>query len=101
MNRIAIIALIALSGCSSTTVYEASVGYNTTQLMPWSRDQSGGFNGPKDVVRFSVRQESRDGRKFCGYSHISHLSAGYPFNDRAEDWLDMVECGVRIRGNSF
>lgn len=92
------IALFSSAGCTGTTVYEAAVGYNATRLMPWSEHRDGGFAGPSDTVRFTVRQESLDGKRFCGFTHISHLSAGWPFNDRHEDWLDVVECGLSFRG---
>ncbi len=87
---------LAITGCASHTVYEASVGTNVTQSMPWSGGQDGGFYGPKDVVRFAVRQESDSGRFFVEYAHTSHLSAGWPVNDHAESWLDTVSVGVRF-----
>lgn len=98
MKALTAAVVLALSGCSTSPVYEVAAGFNATQYMPWSEGSGGGFDGPRDVVRFTVRQESRNGKRFCGYSHISHVSAGFPFNDQHEDWLDMVECGVRIGG---
>lgn len=100
MKSLIAVAALSLAGCSSTTVYEAAVGYNATEHMPWSQGSGGGFEGPHDTVRFTVRQESVDGKHFCGYSHTSHLSAGWPFNDKGEDWLDVVECGVRFRSSN-
>jgi hypothetical protein len=99
MKATALLYAIVLASCSgcAVTVYEAAVGANVTKYMPWSEGRSGGFDGPTDVVRFTVRQESRDGRRFRGFSHISHLSAGWPVNGKSEDWLDMIECGYRFR----
>lgn len=97
MKSLIAVAALSLAGCSSTTVYEAAIGYNATAQMPWSQNSDGGFDGPRDTVRFTVRQESINGRYFCGYSHISHLSAGWPFNNDDEDWLDIIEAGVRFQ----
>lgn len=94
---LAFAAALALSGCAGTTVYEAALGVNTSRSMPWSQGQDGGFSGGRDTVRFTVERESLDGRHFCGVTHISHLSHGWPVNDQPEDWLDMFECGVRMR----
>lgn len=87
---------LLLSGCASNTVYEVAVGANVTDRMPWSAGRTGGFDGPRDTFRFTARHEM--GRTFVAYSHISHLSAGWPVNDRSEDWLDHVEFGVRFGG---
>lgn len=95
----AIAACLLLTGCASSggyTVYEVAGGVNVTKQLPWSKGQDGGFAGPQDTVRFTVRRESGNGRSFVGYSHISHLSAGWPINDRQEDWLDVIEFGVRF-----
>lgn len=93
----AAIASLALAGCAGTTTYEIAVGANVSRAMPWSDGRDGGFDGPRDTVRFTVR---RDGQRFfCGASHISHLSAGWPVNNAREDWLDVVECGVRFKSN--
>lgn len=89
----ALILVGGLFGCAGQTVYEAAVGANVSSAMPWSNGSDGGFH-PSDTVRFTVRREDR--RTFCGFSHISHISAGAPFNSKSEDWLDMVECGVRF-----
>lgn len=94
MKRLAILAACALTlqGCAT---YEVAVGVNTSRYMPWSQGADGGFNGPLDTIRFSARRDlGQNG--FCQVSHISHLSAGWPFNDKTEDWLDMAECGVRF-----
>jgi hypothetical protein len=94
-----LIVAAALSGCAGTTVYEGAVGAKVTQYMPWSRGHGGGFDGPNDTVRLSVRREDERGRTFCGLTHVSHMSAGWPFNNRDEDWLDIFECGVRFAPN--
>ena len=106
MNRtIIFLAAVALTGCSvmpaadlpGHTVYEAAVGANVTKAMPWSRNLQGGFAGPDDTMRFTIRRENGNGRTFVSFSHISHLSSGWPVNnERTEDWLDIVEFGVRF-----
>lgn len=98
-----ILAAVLLSACTTLpgsrgyTVYEAAVGANVTKAMPWSRNLDGGFAGPDDTVRFTVRREHSNGRTFVSCSHISHLSSGWPVNgERTEDWLDICEFGVRF-----
>lgn len=93
-----LVASMVLAGCSAIperTSFEVAVGANVTSRMPWSNGQSGGFDGPTDTVRFTVRYDVSD-RSFCAYNHVSHLSAGWPVNDQPEDWLDTVECGLRF-----
>lgn len=85
---------LMLGGCAGNNVYEFAVGANVTEYMPWSEGQQGGFAGGVDTVRASVRRESNDGKRFCQFSHHSHISTGAPFNDRYEDWFDNVECGL-------
>lgn len=108
MKRIVMVAALLLSGCSMAPahksgylVYEAAAGVNATKWMPWSQSSDGGFDGPQDTVRFTVRRESNNGRTFVSYSHISHLSAGWPINDKKEDWLDVIEFGVRFDSRDF
>lgn len=100
---LAVLVIPAISACTSLppesrgyTVYEAAVGANVTKAMPWSRNLDGGFAGPDDTLRFTVRREHGNGRTFVSYSHISHLSSGWPANERAEDWLDVIEFGLRF-----
>lgn len=93
-----ILGAALLSGCTftqdSSTYFESALGINASKEMPWSQGQNT-FEGPRDTIRFSIRHEN--GASFCSFSHISHLSAGFPFNDEEEDWLDMFECGMRVR----
>jgi hypothetical protein len=86
---------VLLSGCASQTVYEAAVGANVTSSMPWSQGRSGGFAGPQDVAHFAVRTEYQNG-VFVEWRHLSHFSAGAPFNDKPEDWVDSINVGYRF-----
>lgn len=75
---------------------EIALGVNVSPHMPWSIDGAdGGFDGPIDTVRFSLRA-SYGNNTFLQYSHISHLSTGWPVNDEQEDWLDIIEFGVKF-----
>lgn len=86
MAKLFALALVfPLMGCAGTTSFEVALGYGLTD---------GGFAGPDDTVRFTLRRDH--GRTFCALTHISHITAGKPFNDRHEDWLDIVECGLRF-----
>lgn len=101
MKRIAMSVLLAasLSGCAGYNVYELAGGYDTSRHMPWSHGQSGGFDDTgecNDTLRFTARRESANGRLFASVTHISHLTCGWPVNDKPERWLDVVEVGVRI-----
>src|SRR3990172_2062013 len=108
--RTLLLTTLALTGCSAMpdsvgpghTIYEAAIGANVTKSMPWSRNLQGGFAGPDDVARFTVRREHSNGRTFVSFSHISHLSSGWPVNsERNEDWLDVVEFGLRFDSREF
>lgn len=98
--RLAVVSALAavlwlLTGCATTVyTFEASVGANVTKHMSGA-GYGGGFDGPRDVVQFAV--QAQQGRGFCEFRHLSHLSAGAPFNDRREDFVDMLSCGVRLR----
>lgn len=92
--------LFGAGGCSNVPrqlSFESAVGVNVSGSMPWSQGHDGGFAGPNDTVRFSVRYDISE-RSFCQLSHTSHLSAGWPVNGKSEDWLDVIECGTRFRG---
>lgn len=91
-------AAAVIAGCASVPPsLEIAVGANVSEHMPWSQDGDGGFDGPKDTVRFTVRYDISD-VTFCSLNHVSHLSAGWPVNSRREDWLDTIECGVSFGG---
>jgi hypothetical protein len=105
--------LIAVTGVASglfmsaqdahagTLDLEVSVGANITPLLSgnpkFGAGSDGGFEGPRDTIEFAVVWRSDSGRWFCKLSHISHLSAGPPFNDRPEDFLERLEVGYRWR----
>lgn len=92
-------AMVLMSGCSTTRwTFETSVGRNVTSSLSGAGYQ-GGFSGPKDVVQFALQAER--GRGFCELRHISHLSAGWPVNNKREDFADLLSCGLRIRAGRF
>ena len=93
------LGLVLVAGYAKAADYsgEIALGANISQHMPWSIDHSnGGFDGPIDTVRFSLRSDFKNAT-FVQYSHISHLSTGWPVNDDQEDWLDVIEFGVKFR----
>ena len=87
--------MFALSACAGTQVtVEASVGANVTKSLTGA-GYEGGFSGPRDVAQLAIQIQR--GRGFCELRHISHLSAGPPFNNRPEDFGDFISCGLRLR----
>ena len=96
MKALILISALALTGCAGTTVYEVSAGANLSKSMPWSEGRGGGFDGGKDIARFAIRNEYRNGF-FTELSHTSHWSTGWPINDKAEDWADVVAIGYRFQ----
>lgn len=93
------LTLALLCGCAGYNSLEIAGGVNVTEHMPWSHGTRGGFEGPDDTIRFSVRRDHADSPTFIEYSHVSHLSVGWPVNNEPEDWLDVVEFGVRFGGS--
>lgn len=92
------LGLVLVSGYVKAADYsgEIALGANISKHMPWSQGEDGGFEGPIDTVRFSLRADYSN-NTFVQYSHISHMSAGWPIDDREENWLDVVEFGVKFR----
>lgn len=86
-------ALPALSGCLTTMTYEVAAGVNVAGDMPWTRDSDFDCN---DALRLTARRESDDGRRFVAFTHISSISCGWPVNDKPEQWLDLVEAGLKF-----
>ena len=97
-------ALLGAHKASAGTLdLEVSVGANVTEYLsgrnqaPDGSNYDGGFAGPRDTIEFALVWRSDSGRFFCKLSHISHLSAGPPFNSRPEDFLERLEFGYRWR----
>jgi len=55
----------------------------------------------KLIVIFSLALTGCGMTPFVEVEHISHLSAGAPFNDKTEDALDHAKLGVRLRKGNF
>ena len=85
---------------------EIALGYNFTEHSPFTQDgYDGGFAGPKDTFRGTIRyvfpvvwRPSRCTalQPALAYTHISHVSAGPPLNDKPEDYIDIFEATVTI-----
>jgi hypothetical protein len=88
---------------AGTLDLEISVGANVTEHLSGSGrfnngvSYDGGFAGPKDTIEFALVWRSDSGKWFVKLSHISHLTAGPPFNSRPEDFLERLEFGYRWR----
>ena len=97
MKRLAL-CLILLTPTIQAAEYsgEIALGANISQYMPWSGGEQGGFEGPVDTARFSLRADFKN-LTFVQYSHISHMSRGWPVDNQPEDWLDVVEFGVKFK----
>ena len=54
------------------------------------------MDGDGPVGIFRIRQDFNR-MLWCEYQHVSFLTEGAPFNDRYEDTLDAVGCGLRVR----
>ena len=91
-----VLVLLAPTAQAGDYYSEVALGTNVSQYMPWSQGQSGGFSGATDTVRFTIRKEVTKSL-YVGYSHISHLSVGWPVNNKQEDWLDVVEVGYQFK----
>lgn len=95
MKIVTVVAAALLSGCAgSIPVYEMAAGYNAGEDLPIAyntRIQC------KDTLRVTAKREASNG-SFVGLTHISSPSCGWPFNDKTEDWMSLVEIGIRFDG---
>jgi len=87
--------LLCSSACADGVYGEVALGVNITEHMPWSQGYSGGFDGGRDTIKLTLGMEKAD--KFIRFSHISHLSRGWPANEETEDWVDILEIGVKFK----
>lgn len=67
--------------------FDVNVGINL--------DRDSGMEGPLDTARFAFRYERPSGF-FVALTHVSHVSAGKPFNDRVESYVDILEIGKQF-----
>jgi hypothetical protein len=92
----------AVPAAHADFLFDAAVGYNVTKDAPWTHPgEDGGFAGPKDTVRFTFTWIPKDDGVFVSYSHVSHLSTGWPVNNKPEDYIDMIEVGYRFNFNKL
>ncbi len=63
--------------------FDANVGINL--------NRASGFEGPLDTARMTIRYDFK--KVFVALTHVSHVSSGAPFNDRPEDYVDILEIG--------
>ena len=82
---IALVTILLLTGCAGQNVVELGIG---PKVM-------GEWEGDGGVVEIALRREN--GWTYCEYRHTSNLLSGPPFNDRYENSLDRVICGVRLK----
>jgi hypothetical protein len=84
--RGAIPLLALLVGCAGHNYVEVGIG-----------PQIGGqWEGTGGVVDVAVGREGD--KTFCEYRHTSNLTSGPPFNDRFENTVDRISCGLRMGG---
>lgn len=85
---------------------EIALGYNFTKISPFTaRGADGGFAGPDDTFRSTIRYvfpvawrptRCTAVQPAVGYTHFSHVSAGPPFNDKPEDFIDIFEASLTV-----
>ena len=80
---LALVALVLLSGCG------------TTGRIGVAHDFKEQVKGDNPAAIIEVSKEFGN-RYSCEYTHISHYSSGWPFNDRLEQSMDMAGCSVRV-----
>ena len=96
--RILPLLCLLLSGCA--VQLEAGAGVND-RLFAVAGAENKHWDGSNTAAAYlGVRAERKfsdrvDG--FCKYAHYSQWSRSWPVNDRSEDWLDHVGCGVSVR----
>lgn len=84
-------ALIFISGCAqSRLVAEVKTGVNVAT--------QGGFAGGRETFKGSLHLEWGERYQYgCELTDISHVSRGAPFNNKHEDYIHFVGCGVRFQ----
>jgi len=81
--------LLLLSPVANADVYlDIAAGYN---LM--SKDKT--LLGPKDIARFTITWMPKEQGFYTSFTHVSHWSAGKPFNNKLEDEMNVFEVGYK------
>ncbi len=85
MRKLLIILALLLQGCIGPAYVRVGVLYDFKQ------DIAG--DNPMAVIEVGGPvTENID----CGYTHISHYTSGYPFNDRYEQNADTIGCYWKV-----
>lgn len=89
MKKIVMAALLLTGSNAYADVYlDVAIGYNVM-----SKYET--MLGPKDTARFTLTWQPKEEGWFASYTHVSHLSAGFPFNNKEEDELNLFEVGYK------
>jgi len=79
-----LIIVLLLSGCAGQTTVEIALGQKA----------HGEWVGDGGVVDAAIRRHGD--MSFCELRHTSNLTSGWPFNDRYENHITRVSCGMAI-----
>ncbi len=85
MRKLILLLIVLLSGCSTAEVRLGA-------LYDFNKDIEG--DNPMAIldIQFPVSEKTT-----CGYTHISHFTSGFPFNDRPEQNANTLGCYWRIK----
>lgn len=70
-------------------------GCGTSARINVVADWRGEIQGDNPCIILQVEKQITDNWK-CGYTHLSFLATGQPWNDRDEDTLDGLHCSRRL-----
>ncbi len=85
----------ALYICTVLALCWYLIGCGTTGRIGVAHDFKEQVKGDNPAAIIEVSKEFGN-RYSCEYTHISHYSSGWPFNDRLEQSMDMAGCSVRV-----
>jgi len=86
-----VLAMLLVSGCSSTPYVEGFIGYKTREydgLRSCNRENAGVRIGVERAVSDHIVLKAE-------YEHLSHLLCGRPFNEESDESTDWIGGVIR------
>ncbi len=89
MKKLFIISLILLSSCA-----------NVSSKISLGKNVNSSFDGGDGQIVFQTEYRFNEDYS-CEYTHVSHLTSGYPFNNDHEEVVDVFSCSYNFSWKIF